>query len=159
MIRAVGDRVIRKEELQDHYLSTPDWIVRDVLFVNGVETIPHPYRYRVLHQMEQLRAAGYTVGEKKASELEPEDVLNGNVINELNVTKAVMEVEAPSVIKGDVNGDGQVGIGDIISVTNYMASGTESGFTLEQADVNGDGQVGIGDIISISNIMAGNSNP
>ena len=80
MIRVVGDRVIRKGELQDHCLSTPDWIVRDVLFVNGVETIPHPYRYRVLHQMEQLRAAGYTVGEKKASELEPEDVLNGNVI-------------------------------------------------------------------------------
>ena len=87
------------------------------------------------------------------------NVLNGNIINELNVTKAVEEVEAPSVIKGDVNGDGQVGIGDIISVTNYMASGTESGFTLEQADVNSDGQVGIGDIISISNIMAGNSNP
>jgi hypothetical protein len=65
MIRVVGDRVIRKGELQDHCLSTPDWIVRDVLFVNGVETIPHPYRYRVLHQMEQLRAAGYTVGEKR----------------------------------------------------------------------------------------------
>ena len=57
-------------------------------------------------------------------------------------------------IKGDVNGDGQVGIGDIISVTNYMA-GEFNGITLEQADVNGDGEVGIGDIISITNIMAG----
>ena len=57
-------------------------------------------------------------------------------------------------IKGDVNGDGQVGIGDIICVTNFMA-GTPGEITLEQADVNGDGEVGIGDIITITNIMAG----
>ena len=57
-------------------------------------------------------------------------------------------------IKGDVNGDGQVGIGDIICVTNFMA-GTPGEITLEQADVNGDGEVGIGDIIFITNIMAG----
>jgi hypothetical protein len=49
-----------------------------------------------------------------------------------------------------------VGIGDIISVTNFMANGEQSGITLEQADVNSDGQVGIGDIITIANIMAGN---
>ena len=56
--------------------------------------------------------------------------------------------------EGDVNGDGQVGIGDIICITNYMAD-EPNGITLEQADVNGDGEVGIGDIISITNIMAG----
>ena len=61
-------------------------------------------------------------------------------------------------IDGDVNGDAAVGIGDIISVTNYMANGEQSGITLEQADVNGDGQVGIGDIISIANIMASKGN-
>lgn len=59
-------------------------------------------------------------------------------------------------IQGDVNGDSQVGIGDIISVTNFMANGEQSGITLEQADVNSDGLVGIGDIITIANIMAGN---
>jgi hypothetical protein len=53
-----------------------------------------------------------------------------------------------------VNSDGQVGIGDIICVSNFMA-GVPNGVTLQQADVNGDGQVGIGDIISITNIMAG----
>ena len=32
--------------------------IKDVLFINGCETkiAPHPYRYRVLHQMEQLNA-------------------------------------------------------------------------------------------------------
>ena len=57
-------------------------------------------------------------------------------------------------IKGDVNGDGEVGIGDIITVTNVMAGdGTEE--QIKRADVNGDNEVGIGDIISITNIMAG----
>ena len=33
-------------------------VIRDVLFVNGCHSnIPHPYRYRVLHQIEQLKAA------------------------------------------------------------------------------------------------------
>lgn len=32
--------------------------VKDVLFINGCNpnSLPHPYRYRVLHQMEQLNA-------------------------------------------------------------------------------------------------------
>ena len=38
-------------------------------------------------------------------------------------------------IKGDVNGDGQVGIGDISCVTNFMA-GTPGEITLEQAYQN-----------------------
>ena len=57
-------------------------------------------------------------------------------------------------IEGDVNSDGQVGIGDIIAITNFMAS-TDASLTLEQCDINGDGEVGIGDIIAITNIMAG----
>jgi hypothetical protein len=57
--------------------------------------------------------------------------------------------------EGDVNGDEQIGVGDLISVSNFMAQGDESGVTLKQADVNGDGEVGVGDLISISNIMAG----
>jgi hypothetical protein len=59
----------------------------------------------------------------------------------------------PILVKGDVNGDGEVGIGDIISITNFMA-GVPNGVTLEKADVNGDGVVGVGDIIFVTNIMA-----
>ena len=58
-------------------------------------------------------------------------------------------------IDGDVNGDEEVGVGDLIAVSNYMASGEGSGVTLDDADVNKDGEVGVGDLISISNIMAG----
>ena len=62
-----------------------------------------------------------------------------------------------TVLKGDVNEDGEVGIGDIVAITNFMA-GNAGGMTLEQADVNGDGEVGIGDIVAITNIMAGTEN-
>lgn len=60
-------------------------------------------------------------------------------------------------IRGDVNGDGQVGIADIVAVTSYMAQ-TDETITLKDADVNGDGQVGIADIIAVTDIMAGTSN-
>lgn len=61
-----------------------------------------------------------------------------------------------TILPGDVNGDGQVGIGDIVAVTNVMA-GIGGNITKERADVNDDGQVGIGDIVAITNIMAGKS--
>lgn len=57
-------------------------------------------------------------------------------------------------IKGDVNGDGQVGIADIVAITSYMA-GSNASISLKDADVNGDSQVGIADIIAITDIMAG----
>ena len=58
-------------------------------------------------------------------------------------------------LTGDVNQDGQVGIGDIVAITNVMAGITTDEATKQRADVNGDGEVGIGDIVAITNIMAG----
>jgi hypothetical protein len=60
-----------------------------------------------------------------------------------------------SALKGDVNNDGQVGIGDIVAITNVMAGIETDPEVIARADVNGDGQVGIGDIVAITNIMAG----
>ena len=56
---------------------------------------------------------------------------------------------------GDVNGDGEVGIADVVAVTNVMAGNEQRADVLLSADVNGDGEVGIADIVSITNIMAG----
>ena len=59
-------------------------------------------------------------------------------------------------LQGDVNDDGEVGIGDIVAVTNVMAGLVGDGSPVATlADVNGDGDVGIGDIVAITNIMAG----
>jgi len=54
-------------------------------------------------------------------------------------------------ITGDVNGDGDVNVGDIMAVINVMAAGKT---TDTAADVNGDGDVNVGDIMAIINIMA-----
>ena len=58
-------------------------------------------------------------------------------------------------VHGDVNLDGQVGIGDIVATTNVMAGLEHNSVILGRADVNTDEQVGIGDIVAITNIMAG----
>ena len=59
------------------------------------------------------------------------------------------------VLPGDVNDDGQVGIGDIVAITNVMAGTETDTDIIARADVNGDDEVGIGDIVAVTNIMAG----
>ena len=59
------------------------------------------------------------------------------------------------VLIGDVNGDGQVGIGDIVAITNVMAFTETDPDIYERANVNGDGDIGIGDIVAVTNVMAG----
>lgn len=68
-----------------------------------------------------------------------------------------MTLNLSTTVTGDVNGDSQVGIADIVAVTSYMA-GNSSNISLTAADVNGDGQVGIADIIALTDIMAGTAN-
>ena len=58
-----------------------------------------------------------------------------------------------STIVGDVNGDGEVNVGDIVTVCNVMAG--ISTVDPQLADVNNDGEVNVGDIVTICNIMAG----
>lgn len=47
-------------------------VYRDILFISGYnEQLPHPHRYRVVHQMEQLEAGGYTCDTVYFQELKP----------------------------------------------------------------------------------------
>ena len=61
-------------------------------------------------------------------------------------------------LRGDVNVDGTVGIGDIVAITNVMAGTETNPDIVARANVNGDDAVGIGDIVAITNIMAGIEN-
>ena len=56
-------------------------------------------------------------------------------------------------VEGDVNGDTQVNVGDIMAIINYMVGQANMG--VDVADVNGDGNVNVGDVMSVINIMAG----
>lgn len=57
-------------------------IIRDVLFINGCDykSVFHPYRYRVLHQIEQLKAGNIECFELYYSDLNPYIVLDFHII-------------------------------------------------------------------------------
>ena len=78
----------------------------------------------------------------------------GTFVRNAWVTITGEEMQAEG-LRGDVNLDGQVGIGDIVAITNIMAGIETDPGMVARADVNGDGEVGIGDIVAITNIMAG----
>ncbi len=64
---------------------------------------------------------------------------------------ATVEVSSAIHTLGDVNGDGEVDISDIVTIINVMA-GTD---TNAKADVNLDGKPDIADVVSVINIIAG----
>ncbi|MCI5648103.1 MAG: glycosyltransferase [Fusicatenibacter sp.] len=52
---------LERAKRENEFQKEKSRIYRDLLFISGCnEQLPHPHRYRVLHQMEQLEAAGYT---------------------------------------------------------------------------------------------------
>lgn len=55
-----------------------------------------------------------------------------------------------TIVKGDLNGDSVVDIGDAVSILNIMSEGNY----VQAADINGDDKVDIADFVGILNIMA-----
>ena len=54
---------------------------------------------------------------------------------------------------GDVNGDDEVGISDLMRLANHFAKGVA--INEANADVNGDGKVTIADLMRLANFFAG----
>lgn len=62
--------------------------------------------------------------------------------------------EATSItLKGDVNGDNMVNIGDIVDTINYIHGNPPVGFNITAADLNADGDVNEKDITMIIEII------
>lgn len=59
----------------------------------------------------------------------------------------------PDVERGDVDGDGIVGIGDVTSLIDYLLSGNANGINLESADCDQDGQVIISDVTTLIDFL------
>ena len=62
-----------------------------------------------------------------------------------------------TVIRGDVNGDGHVKIGDVTALINYLLSGDASGINLEAADCNQNGEIKISDVTALINYLLSGS--
>ncbi len=58
----------------------------------------------------------------------------------------------PSLV-GDVNRDGQMDLGDIVFLINYLYKGGPPPDFLEQGDVNGDSVVDLGDVVYLINYL------
>lgn len=75
----------------------------------------------------------------------------GNVIKVYNNDDFVTSYTV--VIKGDVNGDGDFKIGDIVKLYNYMYDDFPSDCYKKAADYNNDGQNLVGDIVKMYNSL------
>ena len=53
---------------------------------------------------------------------------------------------APTGMRGDVNGDNSVSIGDVTALIDYLLSGDSTGINLANADCNKDSGISIGDV-------------
>ncbi len=57
--------------------------------------------------------------------------------------------EKPAFIRGDVNGDGEVNIGDVTALIDYLLLGKATGISLENADCNGIDGITIADVTAL----------
>lgn len=65
-------------------------------------------------------------------------------------------VEIQTFIRGDVDGDGHIGIGDVTTLIDYLLNGDAAGVNLDAADVDADGNVGIGDVTELIDLILAN---
>jgi len=62
-----------------------------------------------------------------------------------------------SSMRGDVNGDGQVKIGDVTALINYLLSGDATGVNVQAADCDQNGEIKIGDVTALINYLLSGS--
>ncbi len=78
-------------------------------------------------------------------------------VNGVNITTPNSEIKTeelpPAYEPGDVNGDGKVTSGDVVSLVNCIIGNKSSFFIDAVADVNGDGKISSGDVVSLVNII------
>ena len=67
-------------------------------------------------------------------------IYNGNVVKNTEVV-----ISKPAFIRGDVDGDGNVGIGDLTALIDYLLNGDASVINVNAADCDQSGSINIGD--------------
>lgn len=71
----------------------------------------------------------------------------------INAFRAYFMLTSPISTKGDVNGDGEIDVTDVIILVNHILDNDNEGFISENADMNGDGEINISDVTAIVNII------
>ena len=74
---------------------------------------------------------------------------------DVNSSGAVRQIVITSLLRGDVDRNGEVNIADINAVINAILGTDVNQELLERADVNGDGEVNVSDINTVIGIILG----
>lgn len=82
----------------------------------------------------------------------------GNAYLQVPTTNAstiqIDQIYVPDIIRGDVNGDRQVNVGDVTKLINMILGIEPNDYT--RADLNNDQQINVGDVTTLINIILGN---
>ena len=68
------------------------------------------------------------------------------------ITCTLTKVE-PEFLRGDVDDNGEVKIGDVTALINYLLSGNAEGVNLQAADCDQNGEIKIGDVTTLINYL------
>ena len=106
--------------------------------------------------------ASLTIGES-VSEGSYEATISNIVVTktdgtQLKLSDSKFNIVVTNVIKGDVNGDGEVNVSDIVEIVNYIMNKPSDKFVFAAADVNEDGEVNVTDIVKVVSIIMSSSN-
>ena len=78
-------------------------------------------------------------------------------IDEEKITFTATPAGEPTFIRGDVDNSGDVKIGDVTALINYLLSGDATGVNLQGADCDNSGDVKIGDVTALINYLLSGS--
>ena len=70
-------------------------------------------------------------------------------IDNIKIEKIVLSAPTPTYVRGDANGDGEVGMPDVMFVVNYILGTPAETFNKDAADANLDGEIGMPDVMYI----------
>lgn len=65
----------------------------------------------------------------------------------------LLGIQEPVILIGDVNGDGEVSISDVVWLIDYLLGIEHEVFVHANADVSGDGEISIGDVTRLIDIL------
>lgn len=78
---------------------------------------------------------------------------NEMIINLFPYEGYVIPGDEPEVVMGDVDGDGNVGIGDITALLDYLLSDNTTNINVDAADMDGSGIINVGDVADLIDFL------
>ena len=105
------------------------------------------YRLVVVHRMDGSADDYEPVQGANAQYIEC--VISGNTMTLSIVENSPLPLEEPEVISGDLNGDGEVDVTDVVELIDMVLAGS----TDPAGDINGDGEVDVTDVVELIDMV------